>query len=172
MNGTDLEAEIRRLHGESFGWAIACCRGDRPDAEDVLQNTYLKVLSGRAQFHGRSGFRTWLFGVIRHTANEQRRSGTRYDLAVQRSTSEVMTHVATDAAALERMEHDEVTHRLLEALGRLTEMQRSVLHLVFYQSMTIEDAAAVLGVRTGTARTHYERGKKRLRVLLSGMAAR
>lgn len=66
---TDLE----RLHEQSFGWALSCCGWDHHMAEDVLQTTYVKVLSGAAQYSGKSGFRTWLFSVIRRTALEQAR---------------------------------------------------------------------------------------------------
>ena len=41
-----------------------------------------------------------------------------------------------------------------------------MLHLVFYQDLTIADAAEILGVSVGSARTHYERGKAQLRRLL------
>ena len=47
--------------------------GEAVWAEDVLQTSYLKILDGRARFGGRSSFKTFLFGVIRHTAAEDRR---------------------------------------------------------------------------------------------------
>jgi RNA polymerase sigma factor (sigma-70 family) len=73
MNATDLQSELERLHASSFGWALFCCGQRKEEAEDVLHTAYMKVLEGRAKFEGRSSFRTWFFGVIRHTASEQQR---------------------------------------------------------------------------------------------------
>src|ERR1700730_13850149 len=67
--GTALEAH----HLESHGWALSCCRRRRDEAENVLQLVYVKVLSGKAVFDGKSSFKTWLFAVIRKTAAQERR---------------------------------------------------------------------------------------------------
>ena len=48
----DIESELERIHDRSFGWAVACCRGDREMAEEVLQTNYLRVLEGKARFGG------------------------------------------------------------------------------------------------------------------------
>ena len=55
---------------------------------------------------------------------------------------------------------------LLRALTRLARRQREVLELVFYHDMTIEQAGQTLGISIGSARVHYQRGKKRLYALL------
>ena len=159
----DAARELERHHADCFAWAMACCGRDRAEAEDVLQTSYLKVLDGRAVFASRSSVKTWLFGVIRRTAAEHRRWRA---LRRFRFTS-LATHVdpAPDpAAALGRSESSE---RLVTALATLAERQRRMLHLVFYQELTIAEAAVVLGISIGTARTHYERGKQRLREVLT-----
>lgn len=158
----DLEAELARHHGAAYGWALACCRWDASAAEDVLQAAYLKIVDGRARFGGRSAFRTWLFGVIRRTAAEERRRR-----AIGRFLP--LSHFnGRDPAAdpAERLARAESTLRLVAALRRLPPRQRELLHLVFYQDLSIAEAADVLGVSVGTARTHYERGKHRLRGML------
>src|SRR5205807_4738589 len=48
MSPEALEQELDQLHPAAFGWALACCSGDRAAAEDALQASYLKVLDGRA----------------------------------------------------------------------------------------------------------------------------
>jgi RNA polymerase sigma-70 factor (ECF subfamily) len=155
----EIETELERHHADSFAWAMTCCGRDRAEAEDVLQTSYLKVLEGRAVFASRSSFKTWLFGVIRRTAAEHRRwrALRRFRLA---SPTE---HADPSPDAATAIGHSESVVRLIDALATLTARQRQVLHLVFYQDLTIGEAAGVLGMSIGTARTHYERAKARLR---------
>jgi RNA polymerase sigma-70 factor (ECF subfamily) len=139
---------------------MACCGYDRMEAEDILQTSYVKVLSGTARFEGRSTFKTWLFGVIRRTAAELRRRrivGALLASAVQRLRPRVPP-TAPDGTA------DSAVLSLLRGLSR---RQREVLELVFYQDMTIEEAAGVMRVSLGSARTHYHRGKENLRRALA-----
>jgi RNA polymerase sigma-70 factor (ECF subfamily) len=166
MERVELETELERHHADAFGWALRCCHGSRMAAEDALQASYLKVLDGRARFEGRSSFRTWLFGVIRRTAAEQHRSSRAsrlLPLYLLDGRSESADPDIDPATAIVRSES---TRRLVAALERLPPRQRDLLHLVFYQELTIREAAEVLGVSIGTARTHYDRGKKRVRKLL------
>ena len=165
MQAAELTTELERHHAVAFGWALACCRWDEAAAEDALQASYLKVLEGSAMFAGRSSFRTWLFAVIRRTAGEQLRRralGRWLPLAALRNHR---SEGEPDAEAAR--ERSQATGQLLAALGALPTRQREVLHLVFYEELTVAEAAEVIGVRVGTARTHYERGKARLRRLLA-----
>jgi RNA polymerase sigma-70 factor (ECF subfamily) len=166
-----MEAALAAIHAESFSWAMACCDRDRLLAEEVLQVAYVKVLDGSARFDGRSSLKTFLFGVIRRTAMELRR---RRWLSARRLTQMLALRTeATPPADPETASmRSESTRALAGALGQLSRRQREVLHLVFAQDLTIEQAAGVLGIATGSARQHYERGKARLRELLPHKAAR
>jgi RNA polymerase sigma-70 factor (ECF subfamily) len=163
----ELEALLERHHAASFGWAMSCSGWNDADAEDVLQTTYMKVISGRARFGGRSAFRTWLFGVIRQTAREHARRDRSHAKRAELLTLEAAAsgNASDDdpQAGLDRADRGRV---LRDALDQLPDRQREVLHLVFYQDLTIREAAEVMAVSLGSARVHYERGKARLRSIL------
>ncbi len=155
----------------SFAWALQCCRQRREEAQDVLQEVYVRVLEGRAQFAGQASVKTWLFAVIRRTAREQSR---RHWLRAALLERWLPREPASDPllSVPERTLGDaEANERMRAALARLSPRQREVLHLVFYQDLTIEEAAGLLGISLGSARTHFERGKGRLREHWQGDAA-
>jgi RNA polymerase sigma factor (sigma-70 family) len=163
----DLEVRLAALHEESFGWALSCCGWDHADAEDVLQTTYLRVVSGEARFGGKSAFRTWLFGVIRHVARELHRRARVHRAGGERLALHVVGEGEAAAPHGDPAERSEQRRILLDALAELPARQQEAMHLVFYHDLTIAEAAEVMGVSLGSARVHYERGKKRLRELLS-----
>src|SRR5262245_24837553 len=165
METEELKALLEQHHSSCFGWALGCCRRDPVEAEEVLQLVYLKVLEGKARFNGMASFKTWLFAVIRKTASDQRRKAMLHTLFAARASERERT--------TQQIEHpDESAYRselqtmFRCALTRLPRRQREALELVFYHDLNIQEAAIVMGVSLGSARTHYERGKKRLRQLL------
>lgn len=153
MTAALLEEFIKSHHRESFLWARQCCDFDSQLAEDVLQQSYLKVLEGKAKFHEQSSPKTWLFSVIRFTALEW----------LRKNHKEIPLRSDFD---LEEAEHipEAATHE--ELIQRLPDRQKEILLLVFYHQMTLEKAATVMEVSLGTARTHYDRGKKKLKELI------
>lgn len=165
MEIDELRAALEQHHASSFGWAMACCRRDPAEAEEALQIVYLKVLEGKASFNGTASFKTWLFAVIRKTASDQRRKNLLRSItmlkAVEQQTSANRTERPDDSAY-----RTELQSMFGRALVRLPRRQREALELVFYHELNIQEAAAVMGISLGSARTHYERGKKRLRQLL------
>jgi RNA polymerase sigma-70 factor, ECF subfamily len=163
----DLERELAQLHPATFAWALACCRWETTEAEEVLHSAYLRVLEGRARFEGRSSLKTWLFSVVRTVAAETRRRQWFRDVALARWFSGTTPSDDTGPGPEEALDAKDRGARVRHALGQLAARQREVLDLVFFHGLTIEEAALVMGVALGTARVHYQRGKRRLLALLS-----
>lgn len=159
MDRAKLRLLLQEHHCAAFGWALFCSRGDRDEAEDLLQSVYLSLLEKGARFSGRSSFKTWLFAVIRNRALKRR-----HRLARQ---FERMKNLFAIDSAPEHQEREvlrtELRVRVESLLEDLSGRQREVIQLVFYHELTVEEAAGVMGVSIGSARTHYDRGKKRLK---------
>ncbi len=158
----DWQQQLEQLHTAGYGWALGRCGWNREEAEEVLQMTYLKILEGKAKFNSESSFKTWFFALIRLTAADYRRKAFFRRIGLSRILS-YRSIQPPNAHPQDQAEELEEHRRIVRLLKSLPNRQQEILELVFYQDLTIEEAAAVMGVAVGTARTHYERGKKRLR---------
>ena len=165
MDDVELRLQLERVHADCFGWAMSCCGRNRDDAEEVLQTVYLSVLDGRARFDARSSFRTWLFGVIRRTAASERRKAWLRGLLLTREAGSFAEDVFPPPDG--EVERESRRDGLRHSLARLARRQGEVLQLVFYHDLTVEEAAAVMRVSVGSARTHYARGKANLAAMLA-----
>ncbi|RMG43929.1 MAG: sigma-70 family RNA polymerase sigma factor [Acidobacteria bacterium] len=168
MHSDALAERLEELHPDSFGWALSVCGGDPDLAEEALQMAYLKIIEGRARFHGRSSLKTWLFAVIRHTALDLLRRRGREAARLRPVAAEAPGRGDPEEHALARERSDAIRR----GLDRLSDRQRAILHLVFYQGLTLDDAAQVLGISPGAARVHYARAKARLADLIPCEVAR
>ena len=166
MDHAETLSQLEALHHDAFGWAVSCCAGDWHRGEDVLQAAYAKVLRAAVRFDGRSAFKTWWFGVIRFTALEEARRGRRWLAFLDRWHAEP---AAEETAT--PMPDDAELAALATALRGLSERQREVLHLTYYQHLSLSEAADVMQVSVGSVRQHYDRGKKRLREILQTQRA-
>ena len=166
----DLRDQLEKHHQASYGWALHCCGRREVEAEEVLQESYLKVLDGRARYNGKAAFKTWLFAVIRTTAANERRRHWLRQFSLLRYERERPIAFAPNSPAENRLRSQEQA-ALQHCLAQLPARQQEILHLTFYQELTIQQAADVMGVSIGSARQHYERGKHKLRQLLRGPEA-
>jgi RNA polymerase sigma-70 factor (ECF subfamily) len=160
MDVDELRSELERHHRQACAWALSICRYDPAEADNVLQTAYVNVLARRAEFSGSASFRTWWFSVIRKTALQLRRGEW---LRRLRGTEEDAVVPAPARGPDEQVAADERNERLRGALARLPQRQREVLHLVFFEDLSIAEAASVMRVSLGSARRHYERAKHALR---------
>lgn len=154
MNRTQLDHLLKLHHREAYLWARQCCLFDEELAKDILQQVYLKILEGKATLKEEEKAKTWIFSIIRYTAIDQlRKEGKLVSMEDSEEIADIEEEVdSTDYEAIIRL---------------LPRMQQEVILMVFYHQMTIGQSAEVLQIRLGTARTHYERGKKKLKELIS-----
>lgn len=156
MIAAHLKAQLEALHVESFAWALHCSYKDKLAAEEVLQLSYLKVLEGKAVFKEKAQFKTWLFSIIRFTA-------------IDYYKKEQRQQALTNAPPTIPLKTDNQAQQVIfqQGLNQLSPKQSRILHLVFYQDLTIQAASEIMEMPIGTARTHYKRGKTQLKKWLT-----
>ena len=155
---------LEAIHSQLYGWALTRCGFDRSAAEDLMQEAYVAVLSGAARFDNKSSLKTFLFGVVQNLARSRFRQ-----IALRMRLVRTYAAGADDEGLDEVQADDRESRQVWKAVEGLPARQRDVTELVFCRDMTIEEAAAVMGVSVGTGRVHYDRAKKALAGRLSAL---
>lgn len=131
---------------------LACTRLENTaDAEDAVQETFLRLLTARPVFRDAGHERAWLIRTALHRASDIRRAAEKRNVPLE---------AAAQAAAPER-ESD-----LLSAVRALPEKYSAVIHLYYYEGYSIKEIAAMLGLPAPTVGTRLARGRERLRQML------
>lgn len=132
--------------------ALAIC-GCVPDAEDAVQEAYLKYLEKRPKIPDERSERAWLMRVCVNAAIDRLRDRNRHP-----------TGELTDIYPAP----DTGTAELLDCVDRLPARERAAIHLFYYEGCTTGEIARILRCRPGTARSILSRARERLRLELKG----
>jgi RNA polymerase sigma factor (sigma-70 family) len=141
---------------------------NRTDAEDLVQETYLKALRGFASFQPGTNFRAWMFQILRNTfwsscSKLERRMTVAMDLeeegpalAVENETPETVLMKRSDSALLQN------------AIDNLPVHYREALLLCEVEEMSYREIAEILSIPTGTVMSRLSRARKAVRESLRG----
>jgi len=138
--------------------------GNAPDAEDLTQETFLRVFQGLEGFRGRSTFHTWLYRILLNAASDYFRKSAKesaHATVEQIGNAHDPLAGATGDPAEEASSQEE--RRLLRAAVReLPEKERTALTLVYLASMSCRQAAEVMEATEGTVYWWLHDARKRL----------
>jgi len=159
-----FEELVRRHQDAVYGMALRFVRS-AGDAEDVAQEVFLTAFRGLAGFKGDAKFSTWLYRVTFNRCadwlRKNKRPGRRQ--APMDEAGEVADGRVDLAGGLIESEDRD---RVRRALDGLEEKYRSVVMLLYYQKLSYEQIASVLGVPLKTVETRLYRARKLLRKAL------
>ncbi|SEM18229.1 RNA polymerase sigma factor [Bradyrhizobium sp. OK095] len=135
--------------------------GNAADAEDVVQDTMLKIWSHRGRWqHGRAKFSTWLYRVISNRCIDLRRKPRNENV-------ETVPEVADDQpGAVEIIERNELNGMLELAMQRLPEQQRIAVIFSYHENMSNGEIALVMDTTVAAVESLLKRGRQQLRQLL------
>lgn len=150
--GSLVQSYERQAYGLAYSFM-----GNREDAEDMLQESFLQAFRALPRFRQDSSFRTWFFRIlINRCRSEQRKRAWKVWIGKESPEGDpeepqqplVQTTPREEAAA------DELCQRVEEAIQTLPTRQRLVFTMKALEGMTLREIAELLGLRLGTVKAH------------------
>jgi RNA polymerase sigma-70 factor (ECF subfamily) len=145
--------------------------GNEQDAEDVVQESFLRAYRQLGRFESRANFGTWLYRIVSNCSVDLMRSKqARHDQVRGDSLDQegAMELPAADVAGPERIaESAEIQQRVQHALGELSPLERAAFTLRHYEGRSIDEISATLGLGTSAAKHSVFRAVKKLRIALA-----
>lgn len=137
-------------------------------AEDLFQETWLRVLERGHQYDGTSKFETWLFAIARHLVIDlsRRKNPQSLDALTGAESGQPYEPETGGASAIDMVVNRETGARIQASLGQLPAIYREVLLLRFQEDLRLEEIAALLGAPVPTVKSRLYRGLEALRGLL------
>jgi len=163
-----FEVIMRRYNQRLYRAARAILRDDA-EAEDVLQEAYVRAFTHLDQFAGRAAFGTWLTRIAVHEALARaRRRGLFQRLGDEGADGDDMRAFRSAADVEKQVADHELRHVLEAAIAALPDPFRAVFVLREVEEMSTAETAAVLDVREETVKTRLHRARALLRRALYG----
>lgn len=137
---------------------------DREEAEDLVQEAYLKALKGFASFQEGTNFRAWMYRIVRNTFLTSRSGlSVKMTLPLDREEDAVARPSDTPEAVLLARADEQM---IQSALERLPVQFREVILLCDVEEMSYQEIAEIIGIPIGTVMSRLSRARKAMRELL------
>lgn len=156
--------EVVRMYTEPLYWQIRRMVNDHDDANDLLQNTFMKAWQSIELFRGDARLSTWLYKIavnesLTHIDRQNRRRAESLDdpQSAAANSVEADAHIDGDALAL----------RLRKAVETLPQKQRLVFNMKYYDDMKYEDMSQILGTSVGALKASYHLAVKKIEQIIT-----
>lgn len=155
--------QLVKKYQEKIYWHIRRMVIDHADADDVLQNTLIKIWKGLENFREESQLFTWLYRIatnetLSFLAQQQRKA--------TQSLDEMTESLANKVKADQNFNANQLEWRLQLAIQELPEKQRVVFHLRYYDAMPYEEMSKVLDTSEGALKASYHHAAKKIEAFI------
>lgn len=151
--------QLVRQYSEQLYWQVRRIVLDHEDANDVVQNAFLKAWNGLSGFHGDSKVFTWISRIaINESLDFVRRQKNKTTI----STDAPELGIANTLMADEYFDGDQTEAQLQEAIASLPDVQRTVFTLRYFDEMKYSDMSKVLETSEGSLKASYHIAVKKI----------
>jgi len=146
-------------HKERLYWHIRNIVKTHDDADDVLQNTFIKVYKNISKFKGNSKLYSWLYRIA---TNESITHLNKMAKQKNISVDDVNIQLADNLYADSYYSGDEIQEKLQKALALLPQKQQLVFNMKYFEEMKYESISEVLGTSVGALKASYHHAVKKI----------
>ena len=163
---------VERYHGKIYGLTYNMC-SNREDAEDLVQEIFVKAFQALPRFRGKSSFYTWLYRIaVNKTINYRKKRNRKRALSLDAFDQEIKTDdvyhdLTSKGSPLRNISLSELQIKLNEALQNLSEKHRTVVVLHDMQGVPHEEIAKMVGASVGTIRSRLFYARRQMQTELS-----
>ncbi|HLV63621.1 RNA polymerase sigma factor [Galbibacter sp.] len=149
---------------ERLYWHIRRIVLDHDDADDVLQNTFIKVYRNIQSFKEDSAIYTWMYRIATNEALSflQKRAKF-YDISNEELQQKMVENLKADSY----FDGDEIQLKLQEAIATLPEKQRIVFNMKYFEELKYEDMSSILETSVGALKASYHHAVKKIETQLT-----
>jgi RNA polymerase sigma-70 factor (ECF subfamily) len=160
-----LSLLVNRYQKTLYGLLVHVTGGDGSLAEDLFQEAFVRAVKGAKTFDANRSFRSWITAIaLNLVRDEVRKRKLRGEVPLGEGGTE--EQAAAGNLPTESAEHRDEVLRVRRALADLTEKEREIVLLHFYQGLTLGEASEVLSVPLGTVKSRLHGALVRLKGLL------
>jgi RNA polymerase sigma-70 factor (ECF subfamily) len=162
-----VERHSRGVYGLAFRMT-----GRAEDAEDVVQETFIRAFRQLSRFEARSNFGTWLYRIGFNCAIDYMRSRPHRETPEEDATLEALGGPGSAPPADALVYAGEISERVQSALGGLSERERAAFVMRHYHGCSIEEIGATLDMKTNATKHSIFRAVRKMRAALAPLMAR
>ena len=140
---------------EQLYWQIRRMVTSHQDADDVLQNVFIKAWQGLDSFRAESRLSTWLFRIAYNETLNFLQYNSRNSISLSISESDDEGNMRIDLESDPYFDCDKAERQLQEAIAQLPPKQRQVFNMKYFQEMKYEDMSDILGTSIGALKASY-----------------
>lgn len=156
---------LMRLYGEQVYWQIRKMVVNHEDANDLLQNSFLKAWNNLDNFRGDARLSTWLYKIaINETINFLNKERNRRNITDDTQDDFLLSNIESD----EYFDGDELQEEFQKAITALPEKQRLVFNMRYFDEMKYEKMSEILGTSVGALKASYHHAVKKITAFLDG----
>lgn len=156
--------QLLQLYKERLYWHIRHIVKAHDDADDVLQNTFIKVYKNIPNFKGESKLYSWMYRIATNEAITFINKNSRH---LQLSSEDYQHRAINNLKADVYFESDDIKLKLQKAIATLPDKQQLVFHMKYFEAIKYKDMAEILETSEGALKASYHIAVKKIEAFLT-----